>query len=110
MTRQDIIEQAGTPPTDCNVDRMVRGLKDDRLKAREYFQELLKVMDRDLRYCPPHWETTQASTAQKVEAFLKACGKWEDENDTPYDVDEILGGKIAIKFFNSFKKQNKDIN
>jgi hypothetical protein len=64
--------------TDANqIDRMVRKL--DEVHLSRYENSLHEILNRDdpnyVRYSFSIWKAT---TAQKVEAYLRAIGKWED--------------------------------
>ena len=61
--------------TDNEIDRMVRGLPDDKL-VTNYIGNLTLICCRD----GVRW-IHQATEAQKVEAFLKAHGKWADDRE-----------------------------
>jgi hypothetical protein len=61
--------------TDNEIDRMVRDLKDDEELNAKYSKCLRDVCNRDNTY----W-THLALPAQKVEAYLKAVGKWAEES------------------------------
>jgi hypothetical protein len=59
--------------TDNEIDRMVRGIKEDAELNARYNRELRAICDRDNTY----W-THLATAEQKVEAYLKATNNWEE--------------------------------
>ena len=70
--------------TDNEIDRMVRDLKDDLRVAHQYVKELMEIVGQDIgnfgHYYPIEVAVfALATTAQKVEAYLKAIGKWTKE-------------------------------
>ena len=67
--------------TDNEIDRMVRGLSPELLREYYYVQLNLIITKQENEKGKIHYdcEKAQATAAQKVEAYLKAIGKWTKE-------------------------------